>query len=65
MAGFDIYSTVRNGSTVEVQSLASIKLLDGSTGLYSIKLPTGKATRRGGFASSLEVTDIAIPLNQL
>lgn len=65
VAGFDIYTTVRNGSTVEVQSLASIKLPDGSTGLYSIKLPTGKATARGSFASNLEVTDIAIPLNQL
>ena len=65
VAGFDIYSKVRNGSTVDVQSLASIKLPDGSTGLYSIKLPTGKATRRGGFANGLEVTDIAIPLNQL
>ncbi len=65
VAGFDIYSKVRNGSTVDVQSLASIRLPDGATGLYSIKLPTGKATRRGGFANTLEVTDIAIPLNQL
>lgn len=65
IAGFDVYSTVRNGSTVDVQSLASIKLPDGSTGLYSIKLPTGKATSRGSFAGNLEVTDIAIPLNQL
>lgn len=65
VAGFDIYSKVRNGSTVDVQSLASITLPDGSTGLYSIKLPTGKATGRGSFAIGVEVTDIAIPLNQL
>lgn len=65
VAGFDIYSKVRSGSTVDVQSLASIKLPDGSTGLYSINLPTGKATRRGSFANGIEVTDIAIPLNQL
>ncbi len=65
VAGFDIYSKVRNGSTVDVQALASIKLPDGSVGLYSIKLPTGKATTRGSFANGLEVTDIAIPLRQL
>ncbi len=65
VAGFDIYSKVRNGSTVDVQALASIKLPDGSVGLYSIKLPTGKATGRGSFANGLEVTDIAIPLSQL
>ena len=32
---------------------------------YSVKLPTGKATLRGGFGGQLIVTDIAIPLNQL
>ena len=65
VAGFDIYSTVRNGVTVEVQALASIKTADGSTGLYSVKLPTGKATSRGSFGAGFMVTDIAIPLNQL
>ena len=65
VAGFDIYSTVRNGVTVEVQALASIKAADGSTGLYSVKLPTGKATLRGTFSARFLVTDIAIPLNQL
>ncbi len=65
VAGFDIYSTIRDGVTVEVQSLASIKAADGSTSLYSVKLPTGKATLRGRFGAQNSVTDIAIPLNQL
>ena len=65
VAGFDIYSTIRDSVTVEVQSLASIKAADGSTSLYSVKLPTGKATLRGRFGAQNSVTDIAIPLNQL
>lgn len=64
-AGFDIYSKIRNGVTVEVQSLASLKTSATETGLYSISLPTGKATSRGSFASQYKVMDIAIPLNQL
>ncbi len=64
-AGFDIYSKIRNGVTVEVQSLASLKISATETGLYSISLPTGKATSRGNFASQFKVIDIAIPLNQL
>lgn len=65
VAGFDIYSTVRSGSTVDVQALASLKLADGTNALFSVKLPTGKATLRGNFPSQFNVTDIAIPLNQL
>ncbi len=65
VAGFDIYSTIRSGVTVDVQSLASIKTAAGATGLYSVNLPTGKATLRGSFATQTMVTDIAIPLNQL
>lgn len=65
-AGFDIYSTVRDGVTVDVQSLAVFTTAaDGRNGLYSIKLPTGKATLRGSFGASNSVVDIAIPLNQL
>lgn len=56
--GFDIYSTIRDGSTVEVMGFAAI---NGS--LYKITLFTGKATSRGTIGAS--VTDIAIPLNQL
>ena len=47
------------------QSLASIKAADGSVALYSVKLPTGKATPRGSFGGQVMVIDIAIPLNQL
>lgn len=65
VAGFDIYSKIRDGVTVEVQALASIKAADGSMHLYSVRLPTGKAISRGSFGSQLMVTDIAIPLNQL
>ena len=35
------------------------------TGLYSVKLPTGKAIPRGNFSAQFMVTDIAIALNQL
>ena len=63
--GFDIYSTVRNGVTVNVQGLASLKTADGTASLYSINLPTGKATSRGSFSTQNKVIGIAIPLNQL
>ena len=63
--GFDIYSTIRNGVTVEVQALASLTSPAGAASLYSVKLPTGKASLRGGFKSTDRVVDIAIPLNQL
>ena len=63
--GFDIYSTVRNGVTVEVQALASLQTSAGGSSFYSIKLPTGKATVRGNFSSQNKVIGIAIPLNQL
>lgn len=62
--GFDIFSTVVNGATVKVQALASLKAADGLTRLYSINLPTGKATLRGTFQARNEVVDIAIPLDQ-
>ncbi len=65
VAGFDIYSKIRDAVTVDVQSLASIKTADGSMGLYSVKLPTGKASLRGAFGNQNMVIDIAIPLNQL
>lgn len=63
--GFDIYSTVRNGVTVDVRGLASFMPENGASTLYSINLPTGKATSRGSFSSQNNVIGIAIPLNQL
>lgn len=65
IVGFDTYSTVRNGITVDVQSLATIKTTDGATKLYSINVPTGKANLLGSFSSQIQMIDIAIPLNQL
>ena len=62
--GFDIYSTIRNGTTVNVQGLASLTV-GGRVGLYSITLFSGKANSRGLFRSTDQVLDIAIPLNQL
>lgn len=63
--GFDIYSTIRNGVTVNVQALAAFQTADGASTLYSINLPTGKATPRGIFSSQNKMIGIAIPLNQL
>ena len=63
--GFDIYSTVREGETVEIEGYASLQTAGGgSTRLYEITLFTGKATSSGAFAAENEVMDIAIPLNQ-
>lgn len=63
--GFDIYSTIRNGVTVNLQGLASFMPENGASTLYSINLPTGKATSRGTFSNQNSVIGIAIPLNQL
>lgn len=55
--GFDIYSTLRDGSTVEVTGFAAI---NGS--FYEITLVNGKATSLGTLGAS--VSDIAVPLSQ-
>jgi len=62
--GFDIYSTIRDNSTVDVRGLASL-VTGGQARFYRITLFTGKATLRGTFSSQNQVTGIAIPLNQL
>lgn len=56
--GFDIYSTVRSGSTVEVTAFAVNR-----GRLYEITLFTGKATPRGLIGNG-DVADLAIPLDQ-
>ena len=61
--GFDIYSFVRNGSTVDARGLATL-VTGGQTGLYQITLFTGKATLSGTFSPQDAVIDIAIPLDQ-
>jgi hypothetical protein len=62
--GFDIYSTIRNGTTVDVQGLAALKV-GGQAQFYKIALFSGKATFRGAFTAQDQVIGIAIPLNQL
>ncbi len=62
--GFDIYSTIRNNTTVALRAFASL-VVGGETRLYAITLFTGKASSRGAFRAQDQVIGIAIPLNQL
>ncbi len=62
--GFDIYSTIREGTTVQVRGLASLTV-GGASRFYRINLLQGRAGSLGAFSSSNQVTGIAIPLNQL
>lgn len=59
----DIYSTVRNGTTVRVRALAALTV-SGRSGLHRIDLLQGRARARGYFPAGTQVTGIAIPLNQ-
>jgi hypothetical protein len=61
-AGFDIYSTVRDGRSVAVQGWATLTV-GGKSRIYSVNLATGQATDRGAFR--MPVTDLAIGLDQL
>ena len=61
--GFDIYSIVRDGSTVGVRGLATL-IRGGQGALYQITLFTGKAIFSGAFSPQDMVIDIAIPLDQ-
>lgn len=61
-AGFDIYSTVRGGTTVDLMAFATVHVGDRYS-LYRVSLSNGRADRVGGFDRA--VTDLAIPLNQL
>jgi hypothetical protein len=63
-AGFDIYSRIRGGNTLDVQAFASL-VTGGRSGLYKLNLFTGRATLLGTFKRQDTVVDIAIPLNQL
>ena len=67
--GFDIYSTVRDGVTVDVQGFAALNVMGaaggtGASAFYKVDVLTGKATLRGNFAERNRVIGIAIPLNQ-
>ena len=63
-AGFDIYSTLRKGTTVRADAFASL-VVNGKTRLYRIQLLTGRAEFKGNFKVRDRVIGIAIPLNQL
>ncbi|MEJ7720118.1 MAG: DUF4394 domain-containing protein [Ilumatobacteraceae bacterium] len=60
--GFDIYSTTRSGTTVDVEGYATLRTAAGS-GFFEVNLLTGRADRVGMFTTN--VVDIAIPLGQL
>ncbi len=62
-AGFDIYSSVQGGTTVDLRALATLKV-GSDTNLYAISLLSGAASLRGTFAAANQVIAIAIPLNQ-
>jgi hypothetical protein len=59
--GFDVYSTVRDGTTVDVRALASLPVGD-VVGLYRVDLLTGAATLQDTFVD--RVIGLAIPLAQ-
>jgi hypothetical protein len=63
VAEADIYSTVRNGTTVDVDGFA-VLTVGGKAGFYKLALFSGKASPRGTFSSHNAVVGIAIPLNQ-
>lgn len=62
--GFDIYSTIRDGVTVNIEGYASLRTAGGISRLYEVTLFTGKVKSNGAFTAENSVTDIAIPLNQ-
>lgn len=60
--GFDIFSTISSGVTVDVQAFASLVDSIGLASFYKVTLPTGKAELLGSFRAEDQVMDIAIPL---
>jgi Domain of unknown function (DUF4394) len=61
--GFDIFSAIRKGTTVDVRAFAALTV-EGGSRFYGINLLHGRATSRGAFSSWNQVTGIAIPLDQ-
>lgn len=60
-AGFDVYTSLRNGVAVGNRAFAALSAA-GVEGFYRVSLLTGKATLIGTF--DVPVVDIAIPLDQ-
>ena len=63
-AGFDIYSKIRNGTTVDLFAYATLRV-GGSYQVYEITLFSGNAELEGNFPRFNQVMDLAMPLNQL
>ena len=64
LAGFDIYSEVDDGTTVDLEAYATLRV--GFTyRVYEITLFSGNAEDNGGFPAGMRVMDLAMPLNQL
>lgn len=63
-AGFDIYSRIDNGTTVELFGYATLQV-GGVYRVYEITLFSGNAMDNGAFRSNVAVFDLAMPLNQL
>jgi hypothetical protein len=59
----DIYSQVRDGSTVANWAFVSLSDDTGST-FFKVDLLTGRATSLGEFATSVPIVGFAIPTNQ-
>jgi Domain of unknown function (DUF4394) len=61
--GADIYSVVRQGTTVENHAFASVR--SGSTSWFTeVDLFTGRVTNRDRFSSGGTVIGLTVPLNQ-
>jgi hypothetical protein len=60
--GFDIYSSLRSGTTVGLRPLATFAGPDGKTNLYRVDLLAGRVSPVGTFR--VPVVDIAIPTDQ-
>ncbi len=60
-AGFDIYTSLRNGVAVGNRGFAALSV-NGASGFYRVSVLTGKATLIGTFDT--QVVDVAIPLDQ-
>ena len=61
--GFDVYSAIRNGTTVGVRAFASLDV-GGSARFYRINLLQGQPSLVGAFSSPNQVTGIAVKLDQ-
>jgi len=63
-AGFDIYSEVVNGRTEGLRAFATLQV-DGTYQLYRVTLFTGDVEPIGRFPGKVQVSDLAVRLNQV